>query len=66
MRTQIDQSACVHRAILLQIKYSEVYQPKNVIITSQKLKVRESYKKTIEDLVEKKEFKKLQTVKLIS
>ena len=41
---------------------SEVYQPKNVLITSQKLKVRESYKKTIEDLVEKKEFKKLQTV----
>ena len=50
--------------VQLTIKYFEVYQPKNVLINSQKTKIRDSYKTKIEDLVSRKEFKKLQNILL--
>ena len=48
--------------VSLKHKYTTVFQPKKSILTQQKLKIRENYKVKIEDLVEKKQFKKLQEI----
>ena len=48
------QNTLIDSLVSLKNKYTSVFQPKKSILTQQKLKIRETYKATIEDLIEKK------------